>query len=259
MGGLSVSIDVSNNVQYVKIEHVYQPIWDLNKKKIYGYEALVRFSNGFCNGNIEMAFRLAREEEFLYELDTKSISNSIKTFPFSLLEDSLLFINIYPSTLLHKEFPTYIHQLLKQYPYIQGKIVFELSEAIEEEGNWENPELRVRISALKESGFLIAFDDIGKGVASFYKIIELSPDYIKLDRYFAKGLSESKEKQQMILLIIQYIKGKMGLILEGIEEEVDLAQAKKLKVPIAQGYLLGKPNKITHHYDYLNHGGVGKL
>jgi EAL domain-containing protein (putative c-di-GMP-specific phosphodiesterase class I) len=93
--------------------------------------------------------------------------------------------------------------------------------------------------------FLYSLDDVGKGIAGLNKIIEFAPNYIKLDRYFSMGLSQSKEKQQIISLLIQYANGKMGLILEGIEEEVDLEQAKILNVPVVQGYLLGKPEKLT--------------
>jgi EAL domain-containing protein (putative c-di-GMP-specific phosphodiesterase class I) len=37
---------------------------------------------------------------------------------------------------------------------------------------------------------------------------------------------------------------KIYLVLEGIEQEIDLTQAKLLNVPVAQGYLLGEPQKL---------------
>lgn len=240
-----MGLDLLTSIQDQKIEHVYQPMWNLTDRKVFGYEALIRFPDGFCGGNIEKAFEIAREEGCLYDLDTKSISCSVNSFPFHHLDEELLFINIYPSTLLHEQFETFIDHLLERYPYIQGKIVFELSETIEEESLWTIPEFHKRVSVIKEYGFYIALDDIGKGVANFQKIIEFSPNYIKLDRYFARDLNISKEKQRMVSLLIKYSEKKMGLILEGIEEEVDLAQAKKLNVPVVQGYLLGRPQKIT--------------
>ncbi|WP_413305872.1 EAL domain-containing protein [Bacillus sp. 1P10SD] len=235
-----------NQLPLLKMEHVYQPMWNVANMSLFGYEALLRFPDGVFEGNIETFFEQAREAGMLYELDTKSIFGAAKSFPLHRLDEERLFINIYPSTLLHPEFEVFIGQFLLTFPQAYGKIVFELSETKFEDDIWEIKELKERVKLLKEKGFLIALDDIGKGAAELQKMIEFTPDYIKLDRYFARELAESKEKQEMIALFIQYSKGKMGVILEGIEQGLDLEQAKRLHVPVAQGYLLGKPQKVTN-------------
>lgn len=241
-----MSLNLASTIRLKKIESVYQPIWNINNSTIFGYEALLRFPDGFCGGNIEKAFELARNEGALYELDTRAISNAVSSFPLHLLNKGLLlFINIYPSTLLHSQFSLFLNQLMKKYPQIEGKIVFELSESEQEESCWALSELKEKLLMIKEKGFLVALDDVGKGVAGLQKMIEFCPNYMKLDRYFSKELSKSKEKQDMISLLLQYSKQKMEVILEGLEEEVDLEQAKSLNVPIVQGYLLGKPEKLT--------------
>ncbi|MEH7440221.1 EAL domain-containing protein [Neobacillus drentensis] len=234
-----------NKLQLVKMEHVYQPMWNINNMTLFGYEALLRFPEGVVQGEIESCFEWARTAGILYELDTKSIESAINGFPLDQLVHERLFINIYPSTLLHQEFESFIDQFLFTYPDAYGKIVFELNETKLEEDIWDIKELKEKIVWLKDRGFCIALDDIGKGAAELQKIIEFAPDYIKLDRYFSKELSKSKEKQEMVSLFIQYSKGKMGLILEGIEQGPDLEQAKKLHVPVVQGYLLGRPQSIT--------------
>ncbi|USK54444.1 EAL domain-containing protein [Cytobacillus solani] len=239
-----MSIDMLARIENQSIESVYQPMWNLNHWKVFGYEALLRFPNGFCNGNIEKAFELARENGCLYELDTKAIRHAISCFPIDRLKEELLFINIYPSTILHKNFENFIHQLQKNFPHIEEKVVFELSETDKEDSIWDLSEFKEKIAIIKEYGFRIAIDDIGKGGASLRKIIEFSPQFIKLDRYFANNLDKSKEKQQMVALLLQYSKQKMELILEGVEKNKDLAQAIALNIPFAQGYLLGKPETI---------------
>lgn len=237
--------DMLTRIQDQKIEHFFQPMWNLKEWKIFGYEALLRFSDGCYSENIERAFEVAMIEGSLFELDTLSVEKAVSCFPIHLLEDELLFLNIFPSTLINHRFERFISQLFRKYPKAKGRIVFEINESKEEESIWENPELKRRIDLVKEYGCLVALDDIGKGGAALKKIIEYSPDYIKLDRYFSQDLCRSKAKQDMISLLVQYSKGKMGLILEGIEKEIDLAQAKFLSVPVVQGYLLGRPQKVT--------------
>jgi EAL domain-containing protein (putative c-di-GMP-specific phosphodiesterase class I) len=241
-----MSLSLASTIRLQKVESVYQSMWNINTKAVFGYEALLRFPEGFCGGNIEKAFEMARNEGVLYELDTRAISNAVGSFPLHLLNRGLLlFINIYPSTLLHPQFEPFLNQLLKKYPQIEGKIVFELSESEHEESSWALSKLKEKLLMVKEKGFFIALDDVGKGVAGLQKMIEFCPDYIKLDRYFSIELSKSKEKQDMISLLLHYSKHKMEVILEGLEEESDFEQAKILNVPIAQGYLLGKPEKLT--------------
>ncbi|OKO94806.1 hypothetical protein BRO54_1361 [Geobacillus proteiniphilus] len=154
-------------------------------------------------------------------------------------------LNVYPSTILHHEFKPFLKRVVERFPYIENRIVFELNETKEEEGIWKDGELKAAIELMRGYGFYIAIDDVGKGASTLQKIIELQPDYVKLDRYFAQGLAANEEKQKMVSLLASYCGRKMVLVLEGIEEEVDLAQAKLLRVPAAQGYLLGKPGKLT--------------
>jgi EAL domain-containing protein (putative c-di-GMP-specific phosphodiesterase class I) len=224
-------------------EHVYQPLWNLENWSIFGYESLIRVANRDVQ-NVQHLFQKAREEGCLYEFDTASIKNAISHFPFSNINKKLLFLNIYPSTILHDRFKCFLDDLVNQFPVVSGRIVFELNETKEEEEIWEIPELKEKIQMIKNYGFHIAIDDVGRGASTLQKIIEFQPSYIKLDRYFAKDLASNKEKQQIVALLANYCYKKMTLVLEGIEKEVDLAQAKLLRVPAAQGYILGKPQKF---------------
>jgi EAL domain-containing protein (putative c-di-GMP-specific phosphodiesterase class I) len=234
------------NLHSTHIEHQYQPMLNLEEEKIFGYEALMRVpSNSSEFIDIESFFCEARLEGCLYELDTKAIESAVIHFPLSSLVHELLFINIYPSTLMDERFYSFIGYIINFYSLIPEKIVFELNETTDEEKIWEKPGFKQRLISLKNYGFHIALDDIGKGTGTLQKIIEFAPNYIKLDRYFSEGLSTSKEKQEMISLFIQYTNQKMGLILEGIENDVDLAQAKRMNVPVVQGYLIGRPQKVT--------------
>jgi EAL domain-containing protein (putative c-di-GMP-specific phosphodiesterase class I) len=226
-----------------QFEHVYQPIWDLKDWTTFGYEAFIRIENVEVQ-NVEDLFQLARKEGCLYELDTAAIENSISNFPFFEFNKQLLFLNVYPSTIIHQQFVYFLDHLLDKYPVARGRIVFELNMTNEEQEIWDDSTLKEKIATIKKHGFYIAIDDSGEGKSTFQKIIEFQPNYIKLHRHFAKELAMSQEKQKMVSLFANYCYPQGGLVLEGIEKEIDLAQAKLLKVPIAQGYLLGEPEKL---------------
>lgn len=237
-----ISVSVRKLINRQQFEHVYQPLWDLFNWSIFGYESLVRVDGV---NYVEHLFQAAREEGCLYEFDLVLLESSISQFPFLEKKGRLLFVNVYPSTVLHHKFEPFLKRIIERFPYAKNRIVFELNETKAEEDIWGDDGLKAAIQTMREYGFYIAIDDVGKGASTLQKIIELQPDYVKLDRYFAQGLASNEEKQKIVSLLADYCGRKMVLVLEGIEKEVDLAQAKLLRVPAAQGYLLGKPGKLT--------------
>ncbi|WP_456273227.1 EAL domain-containing protein [Bacillus sp. AK031] len=222
------------------VHHEFQPLWNLKSWSVFGYEGLFRSESDL---NPEEAFSHARSNGYLYEMDTYSLRKAIETFPN--FNTQFLFLNVYPSTVLHRDFQGFIRSLVDEHPRVMDKLILELNETSEEEYVWHIPALKDRINWLQDVGIHMALDDLGKGAASLQKIIEFQPRFVKLDRYFSQQLSESMQKQKMVELLTQYcIDESITLIIEGIEKPVDLALAKMLNVPIGQGYLMGRPSKL---------------
>ncbi|MFV8827728.1 EAL domain-containing protein [Alkalihalobacterium sp. APHAB7] len=216
--------------------HFIQPIYNIQSWKKYGYEVLLRSNLGAPN----LLFDYAKQNNRLYELDTGSIEKVFTSDDIvNSVKSELLFINIFPSTLLNPMFPMFILDLKNQTKLSCKQVVFEINES-EVVSNIIT--LKERIEMLKEYGFLIAIDDLGNGWSSLSQIIELRPHFAKLDRYFSLKLSSSLDKQAMIQALVTYCQlNNIQLILEGLEYEIDLASAKVLGVPMGQGYLLGRP------------------
>ncbi len=238
MGELNIKFIIENKL----LEHLFQPIYHLRNNKIIGYEALIR-----CKliDSPYALFQLAKTEAQLSYLDVYSISTAIQYFSEKgyFNKSNLLFLNIYPSTLLTPLFEQTIEKLLKSPNHnIQAnKIVFEINESEEIENFCLVGEV---ISRLKQKGFLFAIDDFGSKGASLQRLVELEVDIIKLDRYFSKDLSNSINKQKIISLLLDYVKCKEKIILEGIESSTDIETSKNLGIQLGQGYLLGKPAKL---------------
>jgi EAL domain-containing protein (putative c-di-GMP-specific phosphodiesterase class I) len=221
--------------------HVYQPIYHLFEWQVLGFEAFFR-SELYLNP--EHVFQLAMKTNNLYELDILSVFKSISSFYDQYKVDKkLLFVNVFPSTLLNPDFFSFLDHLLNQLTINCHQIVLEINESkkIEDMNSFCKA-----VSQLRNFGFLIAIDDVGKGNSDLQKIIELEPDFIKLDRYFSVDLSKSNKKQRLIRFLLDFSKDHSQIILEGIEKPEDLATAKALGISIAQGFLLGKPENIKH-------------
>jgi EAL domain-containing protein (putative c-di-GMP-specific phosphodiesterase class I) len=240
---MQVSSEILKLVQEEDFYHFFQPIYCLMSGKKLGMEALFRAELG----TPDIVFKKAQQTQYLFQLDTQSISKALTTWNSlgNINDNELLFINVLPSTLLNSKFPFFLNTIAREYKWSNQNIVFELSES-EQTFQTENADLLSnRINLLKYHGFLIAIDDLGKGGSSLCSLIDIDPHIVKLDRYFSINLAESKKKQMMIDAIQQYCVGNdIQIILEGIEEKVDLDMAKTLGISFAQGYFLGKPRKL---------------
>ncbi|MED5052948.1 EAL domain-containing protein [Anoxybacillus rupiensis] len=218
-----------------RFRHVFQPLYVLENWQLFGYEALLRcefFQNPEC------LFQWAMAEDKLYDLDICSIDRALTSF---YVEHTQLFVNAYPSTITHPSFPDFLEKI-RNCSFSNRNIVLEINEAqkVSDVGL-----LKEKIRFLKSKKYAIALDDFGKGETSMRTVMELEPDFVKLDRFYAVDLSVSKEKQNEIQLLLEFCQPRnIYVVLEGIEEPKDLAMAKALGIHLGQGYLLGKPSPV---------------
>lgn len=224
--------------------HFFQPICELPGARPIGYEALIR-SHSFTSP--EKLFQAVNGRNELYELDTLSVTNAISHYfstPQHRDSSDSLFVNIFPSTLIDSAFPIFLGKLVRNYEPVARRIVFEINEARSAMEDWNNGLFLQHVSLLRKFGFLIAFDDVGEGATTLKRMVELTPDFVKLDCFFGINLAATKKKQKMIKFLVEYCQDESGLILEGIENGDDLRQAYELGVALGQGYLLSRPGPL---------------
>lgn len=232
------SMPIVRFIEEEQFYHYFQPIFDIKSDRRIGYEILMR-SKTFRNP--EQAFFAAKAANRLYDLDSRSIHKALTTYQETALSNinEFIFINVFPSTISHPNFNKFLDQLITRLTLSQNRIVLEISES----ELIEHPESFLqRLQSLKQQGYLIALDDVGKGYANFDMLIKMDPDYIKLDRLFSDHLDTSKKKQDLIRFFLRYcLENQVDLILEGLETKTEMETAKSLGVPNAQGFFLGKP------------------
>lgn len=230
------------NVNEIDMHHFIQPIVNLDDKQVYGYEFLLRSNPSI---NPELLFAFASKQNQLVQLDKKSIFKILDVLKQNIIDGFHLFINIFPSTLLDPYFHRQLKEFISEYSIEPNSIVLEINEAENINNIYSLKEACYR---LKEQGFLIAIDDIGKGTASMKMILELEPDIAKVDRYFTKDISKSPQKQKLVQFLLDFFTKNTKVVLEGFESEEDINTAKKLGVFYGQGYYLGKPKPIQYYF-----------
>jgi EAL domain-containing protein (putative c-di-GMP-specific phosphodiesterase class I) len=216
------------------ITPVYQPIVDIQRGVIAGYEALTRFE-GPPNVTPDKWFAAARIAGCVHRLEAACIRAALAGRP-SLPNACFLSVNVGPESVGD---PAVTAALLEQ-PNLQG-VVLELTEHTPV-GSY--PELLAVLAGLRDRGALVAVDDAGAGYAGLQHILELRPEFLKLDRSLVDGVDRDEAKRALVDMIGTFASRiDAWVIAEGIEHSSEMAALVRLGIPLAQGYYLAKPAK----------------
>lgn len=211
---------------------VFQPIVDLARGVIAGYEALSRFT-----GPPEAPpYRWFDEAERLgrsVDLELRAITRAIEARS-TLPVNTFLTVNVTPTTLLHPA----ARQLLAGSSGL-SRLVFEITEHAEVT---DYEALRTAADWVREAGGLLAVDDAGAGYASLKHVLELRPNFVKLDRELITGVDTDPTKRSVVQMLGELTdRIDSWLIAEGVETPGELDALTELDVPLAQGWVLGRP------------------
>ncbi|MBW7458637.1 EAL domain-containing protein, partial [Paenibacillus sepulcri] len=218
---------------------VYQPIYSLRSGDVYGYEALSRFPDKRWFEGPQQLFAYAAEEGMIYGLDRLARERAIEGSA-GLASGQKLFINMTAQIMNDPSFtPGQTLYLLERFGLSPHNVVFEITErsSFEDFGA-----AKKMFDHYRNQGYQIAIDDAGAGYSSLQSIVELQPDFIKIDRSLIHGIHLNAMKEQIVHTFTEFA-AKMGIsiVAEGIEEQEELQHMRDMGVDYAQGYLLGRP------------------
>jgi len=222
-----------------KLHSVYEPVVDAQSLTVFGYEALVRGAEGSTFASPAELFGVAAEEGLLFELDCQcrraAVAGAID-FPAG----AKLFMNIRPTAIHDPSFqPDALTRTLERCGLSPTDVVFEISEQESIENYDIFREARDNYGKL---GFQFALDDTGAGYASLEAVLELAPEFIKVDRAFVRGIDQDSARQNMVRAF-QAIARDMNsrIIGEGLDTLEELRTLGQMGIPFGQGWLFGKP------------------
>lgn len=231
---------------YSELTVHFQPIFSSKDGKIYGYEALARHRSR--NINVLEMFNNARANGTIHLLDMICRRNAIKEAKEQGISE-YLFINICPDTILQNNIETDLtDRLVREFAFPKEKIVLEITEysMIDD----YKPLLRT-VFYYKELGYKIAIDDFGAGFGGPKLLSMISPDFVKIDKYFVRTIYENFFSKSFVEFILNACHTlNIMVIAEGIEKYEQLSECVKLGVDYLQGFYLGRPQKRINEFKF---------
>jgi EAL domain-containing protein (putative c-di-GMP-specific phosphodiesterase class I) len=222
-----------------QLSTVFQPIVELRRRSVLGYEALSRGPAGSVYQMPLRLFELAAEADLVFELDRKCRRRALASAS-ALPRGAKLFVNVFPSAMYDPDFQgAALVALAEAHGLSPDRVVLEITEKAAIENYAVFVEALVE---LKRHGFSIAVDDVGAGYSGLEKIAHLNPRYLKFDRELVRNIDSSYIRREMTRALKAFA-DRIGstIIAEGIEREGELQTLLELGIEYGQGFLLGRP------------------
>ena len=220
------------------VTYRFQPIIDAKDGSVFAYEALMRVDLPTLHSPADV-LRLAREENCLHEVERitffrassayQALENAGKVVP-----SALLFVNSIASQYLT---PDELSEYSARYASILPRIVIEITE----EEVLDPKALRIKQTIRGSSG-AFALDDYGSGYSNERSLLELSPNYIKIDLSIIRSIDTDANKRQIVSNTVSYAHQRgMKVVAEGLETADEVRTVLSLGVDLLQGFFLAMP------------------
>jgi EAL domain-containing protein (putative c-di-GMP-specific phosphodiesterase class I) len=230
-----------------RVTAAYQPIVDLGRNQVVGFEALLRYRGDHASSApafsagalLASAHRIGRTAE----LESVALSEALSARE-SLPRGSSLFLNISVAALADDR----ATEVLRSQGALEG-VVLELHD-----GDVTSlSDVCSSLQTLRDRGASVAIADPTLKPESLELLMRLEPGYLKLDRRLVSGVSGSRSKLAVIDSLRHLAHSlDMSVIAQGIEQMADLRSLERLGITFGQGYLLARPADAGHLFSTIS-------
>ncbi len=222
----------------------YQPIVALPGGDPVGSEALVRWRHpelGLIGPNEFIPF--AEDMGIVQEIDRYVMRRALHDFAAGRTPGAEISVNLSPVS-IRASLPEVVASDLREARVSPSCLVIELTERVRLD---TDPDVGDILQALALTGARLAIDDFGAGTTSLAHLRNLPVSRLKLDRSLITDLSSpDATRAKMIVRTLTELAGHLGLevLAEGVEDSSQRDALVEDGVPLAQGYLFGRPGPL---------------
>ncbi|HTF10000.1 MAG TPA: EAL domain-containing protein [Asanoa sp.] len=219
------------------VRSVYQPIFDLARHDIVGYEALARGPAGTVWENpqklVDAALRVGRLAELDWVCRAAAFQGAVAA---GLPPELSLFVNVEPTT-SRVACPSDLRPWVDR-AHARLQVVIEVTER----SVTDDPAgLLSALDGWRSDQTPVALDDVGAKAESQAMMPLLRPDIIKLDRAVTQDLTTAHAARVVDAARAEAERTGAVLLGEGIETFAQLAAVRAAGATLGQGWLLGRP------------------
>jgi diguanylate cyclase (GGDEF)-like protein/PAS domain S-box-containing protein len=219
----------------------YQPVVSLRTGEISSLEALVRWQHprrGLLDpgqfvsvaedsGLIEPIGRWVQERALRQVQEWHELRPDARPLDVA--------VNLSARQVAHRDLPATVEEILERTGIDPVHLRLEITESVLVE---ESTTAITSLEALNELGVRLVLDDFGTGYSSLAYLNRFPFHALKIDRSFVDSLGMEQERTAIVEAIIGMARAlSLDVIAEGVENEVQLEELRRLGCDYAQGHL----------------------
>jgi diguanylate cyclase (GGDEF)-like protein/PAS domain S-box-containing protein len=246
-----------------ELELHYQPVIALGSGEITGLEALVRWKHpkrGLLDpgefvpiaedsGLIEPIGRWVQETASRQALGWHELRPDQRPLDVA--------VNLSARQVAHRDLADAVREILARTGLDPVNLRLEVTESVLVE---ESANATATLEALSEIGVRLVLDDFGTGYSSLAYLNRFPFDALKIDRSFVEGLGVEQERTAIVEAVIGMARAlSLDAIAEGVENEAQLSELRRLGCDFAQGHLFSRPLAPQKVTSLLREGGFELL
>jgi diguanylate cyclase (GGDEF)-like protein len=231
-------IDLREAIEQNRLHLEYQPIIDLRRKVVSGFEALARWQHP-VRGAIspDVFIPIAEDSGLILPLGEWALHEAC-TQAAQWPHDLRIAVNLSPVQFSTPNLVDTILRILTETGLQAHRLVLEITEGLFIS---DTEKMLAVLHRLKAIGVSIAMDDFGTGYSSLSSLRSFPFDKIKIDRAFVSDLGENPENSVIVQAVI-IIAGALGMttVAEGVETESQQRLLTALGCDQVQGYFYSR-------------------
>ena len=220
------------------IEPFYQPLVELKRNRIVGFEVLARWRDGDVIRPPSDFIAIADEAGLMPALTDVMIEQACRdarNWP----DDLTLAVNVTPAQIADLGLPRHLLDLLAREGLDPARLELEVTENAL---IGDIASAKAGMATLREHGVRFALDDFGTGYSSLHHLRHLKFDTIKIDRSFVQSMEHNAESAKIVETVLALGRS-LGIhtLAEGIEEAADAQALLRQGCEFGQGFHFGRP------------------
>ncbi len=245
MESVTISNEFKHALENNDLALHYQPIVDLQKGDVIGFEALMRWTHaekGFISPGVFIP--IAEKSGLIVEASKWALKEScaaLKRIESALGQKEKLYVSVNFSS--HDFAESDFVQNTVGTTTASGLKPWQIKLEITERLLMQQPDMaKETLQKCKDAGMGISIDDFGTGYSSLSYLYYFPIETLKIDQSFVRAMEKDIRSRELVRSIIG-LGQNMGLniIAEGVETREEAALLRDMGCEAAQGYHFAKP------------------
>ena len=216
----------------------YQPLFNFRDGSLIGFEALLRWPEGWTPQSPAEFIPIAEETGLIVPIGSWVLESACKTAA-SWTKPLKVAVNLSPVQFRHGDIVAVVEAALKVSGLDPGRLELEVTESL-----WLQDTVAVieQLTQLRAIGISFALDDFGTGYSSLTYLWKFPFDTVKIDRSFVTEMEVDPKAGAIVNTIVALGKTlDLTITAEGVETSAQAQALREAGCDQAQGYLFGRP------------------